>query len=78
MQVPAEEEAGCLGAALQAMVVYDQQAGVPASFPSTCDRCVRLNESATAWPRAALRAAYDQARQRYRSCLLKAYPQLAA
>jgi xylulokinase len=73
IQVPAESEAGCLGAAMQAMFAYAQAQGEPASFAGIAERCVRLEESGTAWPRAEYRSLYEAARARYRDALKAIY-----
>lgn len=74
VRVPAEEESGCLGAAMQAMVAYDRARGGTVSFAEVADRCATINAAATLAPRSELRLGYDRARQRYRECLVAAYP----
>ncbi len=61
----AEEESGCLGAALQAMVAASATAGTSLSFEAAADRCVRLRPDATTVPNPNTRSAYAQARARY-------------
>jgi xylulokinase len=76
VRVPEEEESGCLGAAIQAMVAYARAHGQQTSFAETAERCARISADATIGPRPHLRAAYAQARHRYRERLLEAYPML--
>jgi xylulokinase len=73
IQVPAEAEAGCLGAAIQACHAYGAAAGRPDSFAAIAGRCVRLQESATAVPRKELSKAYTLARARYAAALESLY-----
>lgn len=73
IQVPSEEESGCLGAALQAMVAWSTKTGEPRSFAEVASR-VQVNAAATCAPRAELRAAYDRAREQYRAQLQRMYP----
>ncbi len=73
IQVPAEEEAGALGAAMQAMYVFQRQAGAPMSFSEIADRCVRLSTDGQQTPRAGLKDAYRQAMERYRGVLNEYY-----
>ena len=73
IQVPAEQESGCLGAAMQAMVACSAKSGQPRSFAEVA-KLVKVNEAATCTPRPELRAAYGNARQRYREQLERQYP----
>jgi xylulokinase len=73
VQVPAEAEAGCLGAAMQAIYAHSNADGVPQGFPEIAQRCVHLEESGTASPREELRGAYELARDAYRLNLLNLY-----
>jgi xylulokinase len=73
IHVPAEEEAGCLGAAMQAMVALSRAKGAPESFAEVAARCTRVDESATAKPRFELRESYNQARARYNERLRALY-----
>ncbi len=76
VEVPAEQESGCLGAALQAMVARSSAVGGSLTFEEAADRCVRLRDDETTEPRPALRGAYDRARAHYRLHLEKLYPDL--
>jgi xylulokinase len=66
IRVPAEEESGCLGAIIQAMVARSAAAGEPVSFAETAGRMVKIEEQATCQPRTGLRDGYKIARTRYR------------
>ena len=76
IQVPVEAEAGCLGAAIQAMVAYGAAHGKPRTFSDVAEAMVRTDEEATCYPRPELRAGYDAARARYRAQLREMYPAL--
>lgn len=71
--VPLQEEAGCLGAAMQAMYVYGVLEGRPESFASIAERCVSLDERKAAVPDPSKKAAYDAARKLYRTRLQSVY-----
>ncbi len=73
IEVPVQEEAGCLGAAMQAMVAYALQAGEPQTFAGVAERCVQIDAAKTALPHAALREGYDRARALYRKRLGEIY-----
>jgi xylulokinase len=76
IQVPVEEEAGCLGAAIQAMYAFGQQSGKPRTFVELADAFVKVDESKTAIARAELRPLYRAAQQTYNAALLSQYPEL--
>jgi xylulokinase len=76
IQVPVEEEAGCLGAAIQAMYAFGQQSGKPQTFVELADALVKVDESKTATARADLRPLYYAAQQTYTAALLSQYPEL--
>lgn len=73
IHVPAEEEAGCLGAAMQAMVALSHAKGTPESFVEVAARCARIDASATAKPRTELRESYNEARATYNDRLRALY-----
>jgi xylulokinase len=73
IRVPAEAEAGCLGAAMQAIHAYSHFAGRPQSFTAIADRCVRSEESSTAFPAEERREAYRRAMENYRRQLATLY-----
>lgn len=73
IHIPAEEEAGCLGAAIQAMVALSHANGAPENFAEVAARCTRVDESAIAKPRFELRENYNQARARYNEQLRALY-----
>ena len=74
IQVPLEEEAGCLGAAIQAMVAWSMAQGAPRTFAELSDVIVRFDSSATCHPRPEVRQAYDLARHAYGETLGALYP----
>jgi xylulokinase len=74
IQVPCEEEAGCLGAAMQAMVAHSAHSAHPTDYVSLAAKLVRIDTSATCTPQPQHRAAYDRARQAYTSQLQRTYP----
>ena len=76
IEVPAEEEAGCLGAAMQAAVAYGRMRGGAVGFREIADRFVRVRAERTAWPDASKRAGYDAARGLYQEWLQKVYPEV--
>jgi xylulokinase len=73
IRVPAETEAGCLGAAMQAIYAYSYVTGKPKSFEEIAERCVRVEESGTATPREEMREAYGRAIEVYRENLERIY-----
>ena len=75
IQVPAEEEAGCLGAAIQAMYAHGHASGNAEAFAEITGRCVRMLESGGEAPRSGIRDAYEQARDSYRNLLAEQYLQ---
>jgi xylulokinase len=66
IQVPAETEAGCLGAAMQAIYAYSNREGKPQSFAEIAERCVRIEESKTMYPREEKHQMYRQVLKTYR------------
>ena len=74
VEVPMQEEAGCLGAAIQAMYFYSRGTTTPESFAEIAGRCVAVEPSRSAAPNSALRTAYRRARDQYESSLNAAYP----
>ncbi len=74
--VPVEEESGCLGAAIQAMVAHASACGEQRSFIEVASRCVKLRDEATLKPRPELRALYHAARARYEMRLASTFPEL--
>jgi xylulokinase len=75
IQIPVEEEAGCLGAAMQAMYAHGHALGREETFIEIADRCVQVRESSSERPRKELRDAYEQARENYRELLTEQYLQ---
>jgi len=75
IQVPVEEEAGCLGAAIQAMYAHGHASGRAETFAEIAGRCVRMLESGGEAPQAGMHDAYKQAREDYRMLLAEQYLQ---
>jgi xylulokinase len=75
VEVPIQEEAGCLGAAIQAMYLFRRGTATPQSFAEIAARCVSVEPSRSASPDSTLQTAYRRARDHYRSSLNAAYPQ---
>jgi len=73
VEVPLEDEAGCLGAAIQAIYVDGLASGVPTTFAELAARCVGVDPARSAVPNLALAEAYRAARQRYGSALVSLY-----
>lgn len=73
IHVPAEEEAGCLGAAIQAMVALSHAGGTPENFADAAARCTRIEQRATAKPRTEYREMYNRARALYNERLRTLY-----
>ena len=73
IQVPAETEAGALGAAMQAIYAHSQITGKPQTFSRIAEYCVKLEEDSTAIPQSDLRAPYKLAIQTYRDALKSLY-----
>ncbi len=76
IHVPAEEEAGCLGAVIQAIYAHGQVSHSTETLPHLAGRLVRNDASKTAQPNASKRPAYANARQNYNAALLSSYPHL--
>ena len=76
IHVPAEEEPGCLGAAIQAIIAFAASTGKARSFTEVADAVVKVDDAATCQPRPAFRDAYRVARSRYNRQLAEMYPQL--
>jgi xylulokinase len=75
IQVPAEEEAGCLGAAMQAMYAHGHASGNRETFVKIADRCVRMLADGGEEPRADMEHVYRHARENYRRLLQELYLQ---
>jgi len=75
VEVPIQEEAGCLGAAIQAMYLHSLNTATPQSFAEIAARCVAVEPSRSASPNPALQSPYRRARDHYQSSLNAAYPQ---
>ncbi len=77
IDVPVEEESGCLGAAIQAMVAYRATTGRPRGFADVADEIVKVDPTATCSPRQEFYKAYQAARARYNEKLAAQYPRAA-
>ncbi|HTF70816.1 MAG TPA: xylulokinase [Edaphobacter sp.] len=73
IQMPVEEEAGCLGAAIQAMYVSYRAKGIPTSIAEIADRCVAVSTDGKQVPRPDRRQAYRRAMESYRTALQELY-----
>jgi xylulokinase len=73
VQVPAEEEAGCLGAIIQARVLYETVSGRELSFAEAADQMAATDAEQTTRPDTAKRAGYDAARAQYAERLRALY-----
>jgi xylulokinase len=69
IQVPQEEEAGCLGVAMQAMVAQSAADGAPKSFSQIAEPIVRIKAEDTCLPRPEMLTRYAAARAAYQSVL---------
>ena len=76
IQVPVEEEAGCLGAAIQAMYAYGHHTGKPRTFAELSDTMVRVDEKQSAHARPDKLSSYEEAWGRYNETLAEQFPQL--
>lgn len=75
IQVPVEEEAGCLGAAMQAMYAFGHATGSAESMASIAERCVALSRDQMLTPSPEYAQAYQKAMQNYRGLLQELYLQ---
>jgi xylulokinase len=73
IQMPVEEEAGCLGAAIQAMYVSYRAKGIPTSIAEIADRCVAVSKDGKQVPRPDRRQAYRRAMESYQTALRELY-----
>jgi xylulokinase len=73
IEVPTEEEAGCLGAAIQAMYVLSVENGQPESMEEIAARTVHFHTGQTSLPRPELREPYRVAAARYAGYLQQIY-----
>jgi xylulokinase len=76
IQVPVEEEAGCLGAAIQALYAYGHYTGKPRTFAELSETMVRVDESQSAHARPEKLTAYREAWHRYNETLAAQFPHL--
>jgi xylulokinase len=74
VETPAEEEAGCLGAAIQAMYLERRLAGEPISFSELAERCVAVDPERSTRPDSGNLERYADARRQYQAALQAIYP----
>jgi xylulokinase len=73
IQMPLEEEAGSLGAAMQAMYAFHHAKGAPIILSEIADRCVVVSREDKQIPHANLREEYRRAMDRYQNALQELY-----
>lgn len=73
VEVPLEQEAGCLGAAMQAMYLDGSFSGKPESFAEIAERCVKLDQTRSATADTSQREAYEVATRNYNLQLKSIY-----
>ncbi len=73
VEVPLEEEAGCLGAAIQALYLDEARGSTPKTFAQIAGRCVKVDPTRFAQPDPAKAAAYAQAIAGYNAQLERLY-----
>jgi xylulokinase len=71
--VPLEEEAGCLGACIQAIFALQNHIGHPEPLTDICNRCIKLDITRTAKPNPTLRSQYVRARAAYKRVFMDLY-----
>ncbi|WP_026783609.1 xylulokinase [Pleomorphomonas koreensis] len=71
--VPTGDEAGCLGAAIQAIWAYGRASGAGEEIATIADRCVALDPDKTTAPVAGRKSAYDDAFALYRRRLAEVH-----
>jgi xylulokinase len=76
IQTPLEEESGCLGAAIQAIVACAKADGNPVTFAEVAGRAAQIREDASCVPRSELRIPYKHAREAYQRQLEMLYPEV--
>ncbi len=74
IQVPVEDEAGCLGAAIQAIYACDHQHGRKTSFAELSRHLVKVDATKTAAAVPERFELYRAALDRYNAVLAKQYP----
>ena len=73
VEVPLEEEAGCLGAAIQALYLASHVNQDPESFADITARCVKTDPTRTAQPNRSLADPYQHAIAAYNAALKQLY-----
>jgi xylulokinase len=75
IQVPVEEEAGCLGAAMQAMYAYRHSSGSAETMAAIAEHCVAISSDKKQDPRPDLVEAYRSSMDKYQRLLNELYLQ---
>lgn len=75
IQVPAEEEAGCLGAAMQAMYAFRQSSGSAETMATIAERCVAISPDKRQAPRSEFFDGYRRSMDNYQRLLNELYLQ---
>ncbi|HEY0263096.1 MAG TPA: xylulokinase [Granulicella sp.] len=78
VEVPLEQEAGCLGACIQAKYAYLHTSGKPESFESLTSACFRIDETKAAAPCPDKLASYEAAHALYEAHLKNLYGEAAS
>ncbi|WP_263377627.1 xylulokinase [Granulicella paludicola] len=73
IEVPMEQEAGCLGAAMQALYLHRTSLGHADTLSEIADLCVKLDTTKTVLPDPGRLAAYHEARRTYNQRLRDFY-----
>lgn len=71
--MPSEQEAGCLGAAIQACVTWELSQGRSISFVQAVDRLLQVSPKDAVEPNPGLREGYDAARKHFQRELANLY-----
>ncbi|QHS50722.1 xylulokinase [Edaphobacter sp. 12200R-103] len=75
IQVPMEEEAGCLGAAMQAMYAFRHSSGSSETMAAIAKHCVAISPDKKQSPRPGLFEPYREAMDKYQRLLNELYLQ---
>ncbi|WP_179638561.1 xylulokinase [Tunturiibacter empetritectus] len=73
VHVPLEEEAGCLGACIQAIFAAGSEGGSRETFVEICDRCIKLDDRGTASSNPIIAPQYAEVRAAYKQHRLAQY-----
>jgi len=75
IQVPVEEEAGCLGAAMQAMYAFRHSSGSAETMAAIAEHCIAISPDKKHDPRPGLFEAYRESMDKYQRLLNELYLQ---